>query len=106
MRRVSLEIKVEILRNASEPITITNLLYATRITYVNVKRFVEDLVQKGLLVIVDPAEFDRQRGGHLDRVGPWLGKPKLGRIRAYYQLSEKGGEILRLYDQIKTLFED
>jgi len=105
LRRGPLEIRVEILRNAHEPITITNLLYATRITYAHIKRLVEDLVQRGLLVTVDPGELDRQRGGYLNRIGPWLGKPKLQRIRTYYHTSEKGKEILRLYDQIKALFE-
>jgi len=105
MRRALLEIKIDILRSAHEPITITNLYYATRLTYVHVRRLAEGLVQKGLLVTVDPGEFDRQRGGYLNRIGPWLGKPKLRRIRAYYQLSEKGKEILRLYDQIKALIE-
>ncbi len=105
MRRGPLEIRIEILRNAHEPITITNLLYATRITYAHIKRLVEDLVQRGLLVTVDPGELDRQRGGYLNRIGTWLGKPKLQRTRDYYQSSEKGKETLRLYDQIKALFE-
>jgi predicted transcriptional regulator len=105
LRRALLEIRIEILRNAHEPITITNLLYATRITYAHIKRLVEDLVQRGLLVTVDPGELDRQRGGYLNRIGPWLGKPKLQRTRTYYHTSEKGKEILRLHDQIKALFE-
>jgi len=105
LRRGPLEIRVEILRNAHEPITITNLLYATRITYAHISRLVEGLVQRGLLVTVDPGELDGQRGGYLNRIGPWLGKPKLQRIRTYYHTSEKGKEILRLYDQIKALFE-
>jgi predicted transcriptional regulator len=105
LRRGPLEIRVEILRNAYEPITITNLLYATRITYAHIKRLVEDLVQMGLLVTVDPGELDKQRGGYLNRIGPWLGKPKLQRTRTYYHTSEKGKEILRLYDQIKALIE-
>jgi predicted transcriptional regulator len=105
LQREPLEIIIEILRNAHEPINITNLLYATRITYAHIKRLVEDLVKRGLLVTVDPGELDRQRGGYLKRIGPWLGKPKLQRTRTYYNTSEKGKEILRLYDQFKALFE-
>jgi len=106
LRRGVIELKIDILRNAFEPINITNLFYATRLSYLNCIGLAKSLVAKGFLTAIEQKDLERLKILHGNQLGAWPERPKAASKRIYYKTSKKGEEVLRLYDQIKALFED
>jgi predicted transcriptional regulator len=70
--RCSLEITIDILRVASVTVRKTRIMYQANLSFIQVKRYLNDLIEKGLL-------------RHYEN--------------SYYQITEKGVEFLRLYDE-------
>ena len=94
-RRSTLEIKVEILRFAQEPIVPTRLMYSCNLSWKSLQAFVGELISAGLLEALISEE-------------PKISgiKPEEvvfdGRSKIKYVLSEKGRKVLIHYKRTEA----
>jgi len=79
------QIKCEMLRACLTPNTPTNIMYAAGISYRPLKAFLNDLLDKGLIGLVE----EKPRRGHRD-----------GRIAGVYLTTDEGRRVLRQFEDL------
>jgi predicted dehydrogenase len=97
VRRGQLEQRLDLLAAAREPAPPTILMYRANLSYAPLHRLIRELVDKGLLREVDPADVGRWRSA-IRKPEP---KPN-NRVRALYVATDAG---LGLLDAIRPLRE-
>jgi predicted transcriptional regulator len=100
VRRSILETKLDVLAAAVEPLPRTILMYRTNLSWLPMHLLIRELVDKGLLAEVDPADIGRWRSA-IKKPEP---KPN-NRVRVLLVTTEAGLKLVEAAKEIRKALE-